>query len=269
MKYIFFITIIKILFLLIILNNYKIKKIIFHQYYKYYLNEQKTYFKKYFNLKDLSLNNNKSLINEEKKNILNLFYQKNEKKNKYIKTIFYSNDNKFGNLLINLNKLIFYCQIIGCNNIILDKQYFWFLKNKIYIKKYNISIEVKSKRRIKTKKILFYNSSYIFYTFFRIKPEIRINYLSNEIIKNLPIYKSSIDYLYIHIRSGDIFKRKPHILYTQPPLCFYQSILENYKFKKIYLISKDNKNPIIQKLISEYPNIIINKRNSFKDDICY
>ena len=63
------------------------------------------------------------------------------------------------------------------------------------------------------------------------KPEIRLNLIRKEIIKNLIRY------------------------YSQPPLCFYQIILSNYKFEKIHIISSDKNNPVISKLINEYPNI--------------
>ena len=60
-----------------------------------------------------------------------------------------------------------------------------------------------------------------------IKPEIRINIIKNEIKRNLPQLKIDKDDLYIHIRVNN------HIHYAQPPLCFYETIINNFKFKKI------------------------------------
>ena len=62
--------------------------------------------------------------------------------------------------------------------------------------------------------------------------------------------------LYIHLRSGDIYKKNAHGKYSQPPLCFYSNILNNFNFGNIYLISNDNNNPIINRLTKKYNNII-------------
>ena len=63
----------------------------------------------------------------------------------------------------------------------------------------------------------------------------------------------------IHIRSGDIFKNYINKHYSQPPLCFYQKILKNFKFKKIYIVAINDNNPVINHLLKEFPNIIYNK----------
>ena len=175
---------------------------------------------------------------------------------------------KFGNLLCSLNKLIFYCQIIGCEKILLDKDIFWFIniKNKIKIKN-NITLDVIDKRKYNKSFGIYFDSSKLYYKFFEIIPEIRIDLLRLEIIKNLPKIKTNDKFLYIHIRSGDIFKN-PHIYYAQPPLCFYQNIINNYEFDKVYIISFNSLNPVINKLINYYPNIIY-KKNSIKIDISY
>ena len=116
-------------------------------------------------------------------------------------------------------------------------------------------------------KSVFFDSYDIFYSFFYIKPKIRINLIRNEIINNLNKVIIDKNDLFIHIRSGDIFIN-PHFPYAQPPLCFYSKILNNNKYKKIYLISQQINNPVIHKLINEYPNIIYYK-NSLKIDISY
>ena len=72
--------------------------------------------------------------------------------------------------------------------------------------------------------------------------------------------------LFIHIRSGDIFTSKPHRAYVQPPLCFYDDILTNFKFRNIYLISEDSRNPLIQKLLKLFPMISFSQK-SIKEDI--
>jgi len=161
-----------------------------------------------------------------------------------------------------LNKLIFYCEIIGCKSIVLDRKSFWFIKNKI--EKNNMTLETGD---YKNSYNYFKDSNKLFYAIFNFKIEIRINYIRNEIVSNLPIVETSYENLYIHVRSGDIFNsKKINIYYSQPPLCFYQYIFSNYNFSKIYLISFDKSNPVIQKLINQFPNISYTKK-SLKYDI--
>ena len=61
-------------------------------------------------------------------------------------------------------------------------------------------------------------------------------------------------------------ERCEDINYSQPPLCFYKKILNNFSFKNIYIISIDNLNPIIEPLIKEFPKII-HTNNSIQRDI--
>ena len=209
---------------------------------------------------------NKSLIIQEKKKILSLFSKELNKNLTFINTLFYFLNINFGNFLCSLNKLIFFCEILGCKKIFLDKDIFWLIKNKIKIK--NITLDIFDKKKYKNSTGIYYNSYNLYYSFFNIKPEIRINFLRLEIINNLPKIKSNEKFLFIHIRSGDIFIDVLSEKYSQPPLCFYQKIINNYNFEKIYIISSDNLNPVINKLINLYPNIIFT-RNSIKKDISF
>ena len=97
--------------------------------------------------------------------------------------------------------------------------------------------------------------------FYKLKPDIRLEYLRDEILNNLPKINASKDELYIHIRSGDIFSTWIHRLYAQPPLCFYQKILKNFTFKKVILISEYKNNILIKYLLKDYPYIIYNKND--------
>ena len=56
------------------------------------------------------------------------------------------------------------------------------------------------------------------------------------LIKNLPKVNTSRRCLYIHLRSGDIFINNRNRWYSQPPLCFYQAILNNFNFNEIYML---------------------------------
>ena len=68
------------------------------------------------------------------------------------------------------------------------------------------------------------------------------------------LYKNS---LFIHIRSGDIFKNNrvsPH--YAQPPLDYYIKIFELENDKRKFIFIEDDKNPVVNKLKGLYPDII-------------
>ena len=212
---------------------------------KFFLNRFSIFYKN----NSYNINN---LIIKERKDILNFFSISFRKNITYIDTIFLNTPCNFGNCLILLNKLIFYCEILGCKYIILNKKWYWFIRNNIYIKKNNISISITNYENNKNKFPLVYSSFIISYVFFNIIPEIKINYLRDEIIHNIPKINANNQDLYIHIRSDNIFKKNPHSNYAQPPLCFYKNILNNFKFRNVYLISKNEKNPVINKLIFIY-----------------
>ena len=166
-----------------------------------------------------------------------------------------------------MNKILFYCEIIGCKTIILDENIFWFIKNQIFIEKYNITIKVDKEIKSDNISSLYYNSMNLFFSFFYMKPEIKINLIRDEIFRNLNKINIDKEDLFIHIRSGDIFFYA-HTPYAQPPFCFYRTIINNYKFNNVYLIAQDKYNPIIDKILNEYTNVIY-KQNSIKEDLSY
>ena len=75
-------------------------------------------------------------------------------------------------------------------------------------------------------------------------------------MRNLPKVNVDPDDLYIHIRGGDIFNSfNPCSTYAQPPLCFYEKIINKNKFKNIYIISVDRKNVVLNALLNKYNKI--------------
>jgi hypothetical protein len=240
---VFYIIIFKIdkLLKLIILDKYLIRDN--YYYLRYFLNKKK---------------NNSN--NFTKENIIKQLTKgtKNAKFNiTSINEIFLSSKCKFGNCILYLNNYISICKIIGCKTIFLDKQIFWFIKNDIFI---NNNILIKVGKRNQLNKYL--NCKIIYENIFSIKLEINIIFLRNEIIRNLPKVNLSDKDLFIHFRSGDIFQYKKIVNeHLEPPLCFYKNLLYYFKFNNIYIISLDKRNPVINKLINYYPNIIFNKNN--------
>ena len=188
---------------------------------------------------------------------------------KSVNTLFIKAKNRFMIQLIVIGKAIFYCSVLKCKRIILDK-YNWFIHNTIFYEKYNLTISKDNGTLFKRKNIIYDISSNWLWYYSYIKPEIRIDILKTEILNNLPKIETKSNELYIHIRSGDIFhKSKYHNkFYSQPPLCFYEAIIHNFTFNNIFIISENTNNPIINELLFKFPNITFSK-NKIEIDMAY
>jgi hypothetical protein len=88
---------------------------------------------------------------------------------------------------------------------------------------------------------------------------------------NMPSPSIALNYddLVIYIRSGDIMVynstgNAPE--YIPPPLVYYTTIINQYKWKNIYLICEDAKHPCMRELGRRFPYIIW-KKQSLKKDI--
>ena len=214
----------------------------------------------FLNYKDRPKDPRDPLFIKEKDDIFSKYSYNVDEEVKSGMTIFNDMYYNFGNQLLIFNKLIYYCEIIKCKSIILDKNNGLYIKNKIFYKEYNMTIKVRNR---KSHDYILSNLDYYFYyTTYNLKLESRFNVFKNEILSNLPKINTDINDLYIHIRSGDIFlNRNPEYAsdYAQPPLCFYERIIKENNFNKIYIISQDRGNPVIDKLINENKNIIYNQ----------
>ena len=103
---------------------------------------------------------------------------------------------------------------------------------------------------------------------FNLNVDKTLNILKNIFtIKSDPKNKFDDDNVVIHIRSGDIFSKKPPGHYICPPLSYYTDILNKNKFKKIYILTEDLNNPCTNKLIELFPDIILRINNKLEDDI--
>ena len=83
------------------------------------------------------------------------------------------------------------------------------------------------------------------------------------LIKNID--KLNENYLIIHIRSGDIFRKNPHSNYVPPPLSYYMNQINIKNYEKIIIVSEDTINPVVNKLLQLYKNAIYNKNTLEKD----
>ena len=172
-----------------------------------------------------------------------------------VKIMFLKESLKFGNSMILLNNLIAYCEVLNIRNIYLNIEQDWPIVDDIFTDRINIYFVSPYQIECEDKAVLCPDYK-PFYYLTVVKPEIRVNLFKDEVKRNLPVINTDRNDLYIHIRSGDIFKRRPNTVYAQPPLCFYQKILNNFFFKNIYIVSENRKNPIINLLTKEFPEII-------------
>ena len=183
-------------------------------------------------------------------------FSKNVNKNiSEVKIIYLKESLKFGNSMILLNNLIAYCEVLDIRNIYLNIDMDWPIVDDIFTDRINIYFVSPYQIECEDKAVLCPEYK-PFYYLTVVKPEIRINLFKDEVKRNLPSINTDRNDLYIHIRSGDIFKRRPNTVYAQPPLCFYQKILNNFFFKNIYIVAENRKNPLIDLLSKEFPEII-------------
>jgi hypothetical protein len=213
-------------------------------------------------MKDIHID--KKFYNKKfKKQLLELISKSLGNKITSVKSIFLSQKFFFGNQIMILNDVIFVCEILGCKKIILDKRYFWYIKNRIIDKKFKRIIDIGD---IKD----YLNTSTIIdktFTFFLHFCENRLDILRKEILNNLPKIIIKPNALYIYIRSsyyGSIYNPD----FFQPPLCFYKTILNNFKFKKVNLIAKDKTNKMVDVLLNNFKYIFF-KEKSIMEDIAY
>ena len=164
----------------------------------------------------------------------------------------------FGNSMILLNNLLYYCEILKIKNIYLNSKRKWPITRNFTSNKINITLIEPSNIELSQKNIFKFDQKLLYFQKV-FKSEIRIDFLKNEIKKNLPKINVNENDIYIHIRSGDIFNYNAgrNINYAQPPLCFYESVLNKFKFRKIFILSIDKLNPVINVLIKKFPQIIL------------
>ena len=219
----------------------------------------------YMNLKDYDEKENSNNSAEIKEKFIQKFSAKCHKDFRYVKNVVVMKSFCFGNQMIALNNIIYYCEMLGIKNLYLNSQYDFYIKNDIITDKIHISVKSNDSFNCMDKDTFCGQLIGDFYYPEYVRPKRRALILKDEIIKNLPQVQLNKDDLYIYIRAGDLFN--PNINgYTPAPYCFYERVITKFKFNDIYIISVDDKNPVIGKLISNFPNIK-HKFNDVKLDI--
>lgn len=270
------------------LNKTKVPKGVYlNPYYEVELK----FYKYFLSLKKMTKNRNSSLIEKERKTIFENISENIGMNISSLEEIYSNTENRFGNELIILNKLIFYSEILGVKKIVLNIDNNLYIKNTIYDNEYNLSIEVQNFSTNSNENFDFNlggidyqkkNPTYLvtsifhnfFFSFYNLRVENRLGIVKKEILRNLPKVKVYPNELYIHIRGGDIFKDEalsPEYSpsYAQFPLCFYNRVIEKNKFQKIIIISEDRLNPIVNILLKKYRNITCHNYNTLAKDISY
>ena len=250
-------------------NLKKYKNIYINPYYPQEAQE----YEKFLKTIDMPKDPKDPLIEKEKKIMLEKL---SPDQHSPIDIVYFNVNFRFGNQMLVFNKLIFYCEIIGCKKILLNPMAYnaLYINDTIYHEKYNITIEVLENNdvfELDRYSVITYDY-YFFYTTYNFKLENRLNIIKDEMFRNLPKVNVSPNDLYIHVRSGDLFEQElseDHApSYAQYPLCFYTKVIESNKFEKIYIIAEDELNPVINKLIEKYPNVV-HYNNTLDEDISY
>ena len=160
-----------------------------------------------------------------------------------------------GNALIMLNNLINICEKIRCKNIIAPGGLQSIIKKPIFYKEYNITIYPNNNAKKINVDILLTKREAFWFGYKRKRHHQRLKIIRDEVLNNIPKYNSNINDLYINIRSGDIFINRINKMYSQPPLCFYQKIINDNNYNDIYILSNGHENPVVDELIKLYPHI--------------
>ena len=177
---------------------------------------QNSFFIKYLTyemkpLKEKNKNNmtnspNKTLIELEKKELLKFLSRSISKNISRVKYIFLRQQYSFGNLLITISRVIFYCQLLGCKKIFIENnKKTWFIKNKIIDKQHKLIILAEKLKNVKNIGTIFDNTDNFFYYSKYIFWKSKIGLLKSEILKNLPKVTTNKDELYIYILEVVIF----------------------------------------------------------------
>jgi len=171
-----------------------------------------------------------------------------------VKSIYLNKKTNFENLIMIINNAIFFCEILQCKNLFVNSKYYWFINKKLKYKKYKIFIKKVDENDLKKSNLIIDKTFNLLILSLLLKTDLRINIIKKEILSNLPIVATYKSELYIYIKTTYPFK-KPKDFYIHPPYCFYQTILNNFKFTNVKIISKIKNSPIINKIINEYKNI--------------
>jgi len=246
----------------IIKNNYNRFSTLKNNYYQ----KIENVFNKYINDTEES----DAYKNDIKQIILNFFSSRLDKKFTNIDAIFFGKKMNLGNGLFTINNYLYICEIFNCKDFYLSQEFYPFINKTIFNPEFGIRIIPYNEDE---KNLCEDNNTYTIlcitneFTYDKAIDMFRAsnffypvrNYIfKDELLSYMKIIDAKEDDLYINIRSGeDVFRNKGYSpgSYTQPPLCFYQTIIDNFNFNNIYLIANGKENPVVEELLKLYKNI--------------
>ena len=149
------------------------------------------FLKKVLNVKQFKQNYKKNSLNIYGKNLNDLYFLEKYKLLEFlsenigkniskIKSIFIGNRLRFGNKIITIYKIIFYCQILRCKRIFLDKNKIWFIKREIINKKFHMIIKPIYENNVKN--TIIDNTNNFFYYKQYVYPHLNIELFKKEIL---------------------------------------------------------------------------------------
>lgn len=218
--------------------------------------------------KNFLKSNKKKLI---KKILLSKIFKLTNRSINNISVLFIKEKGRFGNYFNSINNAIIYCEFLCCKKIFIEYNNKIYIKNKIFYKENSITIEPNKRFNYMDNNSITLGARFFFHNGFKWFKNInKLSIYKKYLLNNLPKVVTLPNDLYIYIRSGDIFIIHENSIrgYYQPPFCFYEKIMDEFKFDKVYIISEDKINPVIQKLLNKYSNIK-KKKNNLKLDISY
>ena len=127
-------------------NNISISNLL--NYYSYYLPDkfEKEKIKEIKTANQLlsleELPKDPKLLLKIKEKLLNKLSSYLNKNVTSLDVIFVIENGRFGNSLIALNNIIFYCELLGCKKIILNENKYWHIKKEIISPKTNLTIKI-------------------------------------------------------------------------------------------------------------------------------
>ena len=220
----------------------------------------------YFDFRDYDEKGNLTYKNEIKEELIKIYSIRYNKDFRYIKNIAVNEPFCFGNQIAAINNLIYYCEILEIKNIFFNSDYDFYLKNDIITDKIHIWLIPKDKYDCSSNDTYCISLTNEAYHQNEFRPKRMSLILKDEIKRNLPKLNINKNDLYIYIRAGDIFTKKIYNGYIPYPYCFYEKVITKLNFNDIYIISVDDKNPVIGKLLSNFPKIK-HQMNDVKTDI--
>ena len=171
-----------------------------------------------------------------------------KKYNDTIKSVYLKQYGRLGNNIVQLINAVFFSEILNITTIYVPEGFCMISKSII---NNETRTNIVPSNQIPNGTVIL-GPELFDLNFYQSNPYKWARVFASETLKNLPHVNVRDDDLCIHIRSGDIFSRRPCPIYGQPPLCFYEAIINKWGFKSIFILSEDRWSPVTKPLVEKY-----------------